>query len=74
MYKAYIIGAPEIGAEDEEVLENEGIEGIMKRKEQKLLQVKLELARIKSEVAGKRAVLQVSGFLKCVPDFLTVND
>lgn len=60
MYKAYVIGAPEIGAEDEEIAANEGIEGIIKRKEQKLLQIKLELTKVKSEVAVKRAILQVT--------------
>ncbi|KAI6191915.1 hypothetical protein M3Y97_00279500 [Aphelenchoides bicaudatus] len=57
---AYIIGAPEIGAEDEQIAENEGIEGIIKRKEQKLLQVKLELTKVKQEVAAKRSILQSS--------------
>jgi ubiquitin len=59
MYKAYIRGVPDIGQIDEEDIANEGIESIIKKKEQRLLQMKLELTKAKDDVNSKRALLQV---------------
>lgn len=59
MYRAFILGAPDIGQADEQDVANEGIENVMKKKEQKLLQIKLEVVKVKEAVNSKRLLLQV---------------
>lgn len=60
MYNSYIRGLVDIGQQDEEDLINESIESIIKKREHKLLQMKLELTKVKNEVNTKRAMLQVN--------------
>ncbi|KAI6232211.1 hypothetical protein M3Y95_00462600 [Aphelenchoides besseyi] len=57
MYKAYIIGAPEI-ATDDSVDATDGIENILRKKEAKLIEVKLNVEKVKAEVESKRSLLQ----------------
>ncbi|KAI6226437.1 hypothetical protein M3Y99_01294100 [Aphelenchoides fujianensis] len=55
--QAYIIGAPEVEG-TEKIGENDGLESILKKKELKLAEIKLNLAKVKAEVDAKRALLQ----------------
>lgn len=59
MYRAYIVGLPDIGAINEDGAENEGIEGIIRKKEQRLMKIQTELDKVKEEVTAKRRILEV---------------